>query len=38
MLEMKIPDQCMAFTNREEWRAWLEVHHATEHGSLAAHQ
>jgi uncharacterized protein YdeI (YjbR/CyaY-like superfamily) len=30
MLEMKIPDQCMAFTNREEWRAWLEVHHATE--------
>ena len=30
MLEMKIPDQCMAFTNPEEWRAWLEVHHATE--------
>ena len=20
----------MAFTNREEWRAWLEVHHSTE--------
>ena len=27
---MKIPDQCMAFTNHSEWRAWLEVHHATE--------
>jgi uncharacterized protein YdeI (YjbR/CyaY-like superfamily) len=27
---MKTPDQCIAFTNREEWRAWLEVHHATE--------
>src|SRR5512135_2128739 len=26
----KFPDQCMAFTNQEEWRAWLEEHHATE--------
>jgi uncharacterized protein YdeI (YjbR/CyaY-like superfamily) len=27
---MKIPDQCMAFSNREEWRAWLKAHHASE--------
>ncbi len=26
----KIPENCMAFTNREDWRAWLEDHHATE--------
>ncbi len=25
---MKIPDDCMVFANREEWRAWLEEHHA----------
>ena len=27
---MKIPDNCMTFTNREEWKAWLEDHHANE--------
>ncbi len=26
----KYPDSCMAFTNQEDWRAWLEEHHATE--------
>jgi uncharacterized protein YdeI (YjbR/CyaY-like superfamily) len=26
----KCPDSCMAFTNREEWRAWLNGHNATE--------
>ena len=25
----KFPDNCTAFNNREEWRAWLEEHHAT---------
>lgn len=27
---MKIKDSCMVFTEREKWRAWLEIHHATE--------
>jgi uncharacterized protein YdeI (YjbR/CyaY-like superfamily) len=26
----KSPDHCIAFANRDEWRAWLEQHHATE--------
>jgi uncharacterized protein YdeI (YjbR/CyaY-like superfamily) len=26
----KFPDNCMGFTNREEWRAWLDGHHTTE--------
>lgn len=26
----KFPDHCIAFTDREEWRGWLEEHHATE--------
>jgi uncharacterized protein YdeI (YjbR/CyaY-like superfamily) len=26
----KFPDNCTAFANREEWRAWLEEHHAIE--------
>ncbi len=25
-----VPQNCMAFANREEWRAWLEGHHASE--------
>ena len=25
----KFPDNCRAFSNREEWRAWLEENHAT---------
>jgi uncharacterized protein YdeI (YjbR/CyaY-like superfamily) len=29
MAEMKIPAHCMGFNNREEWRTWLEEHHAT---------
>ena len=29
MAEMKIPEHCMGFNNREEWRTWLEEHHAT---------
>ncbi len=24
------PDNCLTFADREEWRAWLEVHHAAE--------
>lgn len=26
----KIPDSCLAFSTPEEWRDWLERHHATE--------
>jgi uncharacterized protein YdeI (YjbR/CyaY-like superfamily) len=25
---MKAPENCLIFTSREEWRAWLEEHHA----------
>ena len=32
MVEMKIPDYCMVFTDHEAWRAWLEEHHATSQG------
>jgi uncharacterized protein YdeI (YjbR/CyaY-like superfamily) len=27
---MKAPDRCFTFASREEWRAWLEEHHAHE--------
>jgi uncharacterized protein YdeI (YjbR/CyaY-like superfamily) len=27
--KMKIPDQCLAFANPEEWRRWLVEYHAT---------
>ncbi len=26
----KIPENCLAFTDENEWRTWLEEHHATE--------
>lgn len=26
---MKMPDKCLTFATREEWRAWLAEHHAT---------
>jgi len=26
---MKIPDQCLGFSSREAWRAWLVEHHAS---------
>jgi uncharacterized protein YdeI (YjbR/CyaY-like superfamily) len=26
---MKRRDECLSFGGREEWRAWLEKHHAT---------
>jgi uncharacterized protein YdeI (YjbR/CyaY-like superfamily) len=25
----RIPENCLTFSSREEWRAWLEEHHAT---------
>jgi uncharacterized protein YdeI (YjbR/CyaY-like superfamily) len=27
---VKVPDTCLAFASRQDWRAWLERHHATE--------
>jgi uncharacterized protein YdeI (YjbR/CyaY-like superfamily) len=29
MVEIKIPDECMVFTDPQEWRSWLEKHHAS---------
>jgi uncharacterized protein YdeI (YjbR/CyaY-like superfamily) len=26
----KVPESCLVFTHPEEWRAWLDAHHATE--------
>jgi uncharacterized protein YdeI (YjbR/CyaY-like superfamily) len=34
---VKISDQCLTFANREEWRAWLEKHHATEREAWLIH-
>jgi hypothetical protein len=25
---MKLPEQYLEFASRDEWRAWLEAHHA----------
>lgn len=34
---VKIPDQSMTFASREEWRAWLEEHHANEREAWLIH-
>lgn len=34
---VKMPDECMIFANREEWRAWLEAHHSTEQEAWLYH-
>lgn len=34
---MKSPDQHLSFANREEWRAWLETHHATAQEAWVLH-
>jgi uncharacterized protein YdeI (YjbR/CyaY-like superfamily) len=33
----KMPDNRLAFANREEWRAWLAEHHATEQEAWVLH-
>jgi uncharacterized protein YdeI (YjbR/CyaY-like superfamily) len=32
-----IPDQCLTFATREEWRAWLEQHYASEREAWLVH-
>ena len=34
---MKRPDECLNFATREEWRAWLEQHHAAEREAWLIH-
>lgn len=34
---MKMPDKCLTFASREEWRAWLEKHHATDQEAWVLH-
>jgi uncharacterized protein YdeI (YjbR/CyaY-like superfamily) len=34
---MKTPDERLAFAGRDEWRAWLEEHHATEREAWLLH-
>jgi uncharacterized protein YdeI (YjbR/CyaY-like superfamily) len=34
---MNVPDERLAFAGREEWRAWLEEHHATEQEAWLLH-
>ncbi|MBN1814749.1 MAG: YdeI/OmpD-associated family protein [Anaerolineae bacterium] len=34
---MKRPDECLSFATREEWRAWLQTHHATEREAWLVH-
>ncbi|MBP1693223.1 MAG: hypothetical protein H6Q37_1106 [Chloroflexi bacterium] len=34
---MKITDKYLVFTDREEWRAWLETYHATEQEAWLLH-
>lgn len=34
---MKMPDRCLTFASRDEWRAWLEEHHATEQEAWLLH-
>lgn len=34
---MGISDQCLTFANRDEWRSWLEAHHATEREAWLLH-
>lgn len=33
----RIPDQCLTFATREEWRAWLEQHCASEREAWLVH-
>lgn len=34
---MKTPDERLAFAGRDEWRAWLQEHHATERQAWLLH-
>ena len=34
---MKGPDKCLTFASREEWRAWLEEHHAIDQEAWLFH-